>query len=45
MKLNSRELEVLNMISMSDRTLTFSEIVNVGTGLTQSAVQAVLRKR
>ncbi|MCM1118693.1 MAG: MarR family transcriptional regulator [bacterium] len=44
MKLNPRELEVLKVIHESGRALTSSEIVNLGTGLTQSTVQAVLRK-
>lgn len=44
MKLNPRELEVLKILHESDRALTSTEIVNSGTGLTQSTVQAVLRK-
>lgn len=44
MKLNPRELEVLKILHESDRALTSSEIVNRGMGLTQSTVQAVLRK-
>lgn len=44
MKLNPRELEVLKILYDSDRALTSTEIVNAGDGLTQSTVQAVLRK-
>lgn len=44
MKLNPRELEVLKILHESDRALTSTEIVNAGAGLTQSTVQAVLRK-
>jgi Uncharacterized protein conserved in archaea len=44
MKLNARELEVLKILHESDRALTSTEIVNSGTELTQSTVQAVLRK-
>lgn len=44
MKLNPRELEVLKILHETDRALTSTEIVNSGTGLTQSTVQAVLRK-
>lgn len=44
MKLNPRELEVLKILHESDRALTSTEIVNSGAGLTQSTVQAVLRK-
>lgn len=44
MKLNVRELEVLKILHESDRALTSTEIVNSGTELTQSTVQAVLRK-
>lgn len=44
MKLNPRELEVLKIMHESDRALTSTEIVNSGVGLTQSTVQAVLRK-
>lgn len=44
MKLNPRELEILKILHESDRALTSSEIVNAGTDLTQSTVQAVLRK-
>lgn len=44
MKLNPRELEVLKILHESDRALTSTEIVNSGNELTQSTVQAVLRK-
>lgn len=44
MKLNPRELEVLKILHDSDRALTSTEIVNSGAELTQSTVQAVLRK-
>lgn len=44
MKLNPRELEVLKILHESSRALTSTEIVNAGVGLTQSTVQAVLRK-
>ncbi|MCM1118696.1 MAG: MarR family transcriptional regulator [bacterium] len=44
MKLNPRELEVLKILHESSRALTSTEIVNAGAGLTQSTVQAVLRK-
>ncbi|MDE6516901.1 MAG: MarR family transcriptional regulator [Acetatifactor sp.] len=44
MKLNPRELEVLKILHESERALTSTEIVNSGDELTQSTVQAVLRK-
>lgn len=44
MKLNPRELEVLKILHESDHALTSTEIVNSGSELTQSTVQAVLRK-
>lgn len=44
MKLNPRELEVLKILHESERALTSTEIVNSGNELTQSTVQAVLRK-
>lgn len=44
MKLNPRELEVLKILYDNDRALTSTEIVNGGAELTQSTVQAVLRK-
>lgn len=44
MKLNPRELEVLKILFDNDRALTSTEIVKGGEELTQSTVQAVLRK-
>ncbi|MDE7224256.1 MAG: MarR family transcriptional regulator [Acetatifactor sp.] len=44
MKLNPRELEVMKILHESDEALTSTEIVNASTELTQSTVQAVLRK-
>lgn len=44
MKLNPRELEVLKILHETERPLTSTEIVNSGAELTQSTVQAVLRK-
>ena len=44
MKLNFKELEVLKILHESDRALTSTEIVNSDIDLTQSTVQAVLRK-
>ena len=44
MKLNPRELEVLKILFDNDRALTSTEIVKGGVELTQSTVQAVLRK-
>lgn len=44
MKLNPRELEVLKILHENERALTSTEIVNAGEELTQSTVQAVLRK-
>lgn len=44
MRLNPRELEVLKILHENDRALTSTEIVNCGAELTQSTVQAVLRK-
>lgn len=44
MKLNPRELEVLKILHESEKALTSTEIVNSGEELTQSTVQAVLRK-
>lgn len=44
MKLNPRELEVLKILHENERALTSTEIVNSGEELTQSTVQAVLRK-
>ena len=42
--LNNRELEVIGIIGTAGRPLTSTEIVNAGKELTQSTVQAVLRK-
>ena len=39
-----RELEVLKILHENERALTSTEIVNSGEELTQSTVQAVLRK-
>lgn len=44
MRLNPRELEVLKILHENSRALTSTEIVNCGAELTQSTVQAVLRK-
>lgn len=44
MKQNRRELEILNILYSSDQALTSSQIVRAGDGLTQSTVQAVIRK-
>lgn len=44
MKLNLRDIEVLKILNMSETALTCSQIVNKGMGLTQSTVQAVIRK-
>ncbi len=44
MKLNPRELEVLKILHETNRAMTSTEIVNSGEELTQSTVQAVLRK-
>ncbi|MDE7223962.1 MAG: MarR family transcriptional regulator [Acetatifactor sp.] len=44
MRLNPRELEVLKILHENDHALTSTEIVNCGKELTQSTVQAVLRK-
>ena len=44
MKLNRRELEILNILFSSDQPLTAAQIVNAGDGLSQSTVQAVIRK-
>lgn len=42
--MNNRELDVLSILWGANRPLTSSEIVNAGKGLSQSTVQAVLRK-
>ncbi len=44
MKLNFKELEVLKILHESDHALTATEIVNSDAELSQSTVQAVLRK-
>lgn len=44
MKLNSKELDVVKILHDSDHALTSTEIVNSEINLTQSTVQAVLRK-
>ena len=44
MKQNRRELEILNILYSSDQALTSAQIVRAGDGLTQSTVQAVIRK-
>ena len=42
--IHPRELEILNILWGSDKALTSTEIVDAGKGLSQSTVQAVLRK-
>ena len=42
--LNTRELDILNILWNSGVPMTSSDIVNAGNGLSQSTVQAVLRK-
>ena len=42
--IHPRELEILNILWGSDKALTSKEIVDAGKGLSQSTVQAVLRK-
>ena len=42
--LNTRELDILNILWNSGVPMTSSDIVNAGRGLSQSTVQAVLRK-
>lgn len=44
MRLNQRELEVLKILHSSDQAMTSTQIVHSGDGLTQSTVQAVIRK-
>lgn len=44
MKINNRELEVMAILGEAGRPLISTEIVKTGKGLTQSTVQAVLRK-
>ena len=43
-RLNSRELDVLNILWKADEPMTSTDIVNQQRGLTQSTVIAVLRK-
>ena len=42
--LNTRELDILNILWNRGVPMTSSDIVNAGRGLSQSTVQAVLRK-
>lgn len=42
--IHPRELEILNILWGSDNALTSMEITDAGKGLSQSTVQAVLRK-
>lgn len=42
--IHPRELEILNILWGSDKALTSMEITDAGKGLSQSTVQAVLRK-
>lgn len=42
--LNTRELDILNILWNTGVPMTSSDIVNAGNGLSQSTVQAVLRK-
>lgn len=42
--IHPRELEILNILWGSDKALTSMDIVEAGKGLSQSTVQAVLRK-
>lgn len=42
--LNERELDVLNILWKTEEPMMATDIVNVGEGLTQSTVTAVLRK-
>lgn len=42
--IHPRELEILNILWGSDKALTSMDIVNAGNGLSQSTVQAILRK-
>jgi len=44
MKLNQRDRDVLRILHSSDQALTVTQIVKSGYGLTQSTVQAVIRK-
>lgn len=42
--MNPRELDVLNILWQCDEPMMATDIVNMGQGLTQSTVTAVLRK-
>ena len=42
--IHPRELEILNILWGSDKALTSMDIIEAGKGLSQSTVQAVLRK-
>ncbi len=42
--LNSRDLDVLNILHKTDEPMMATDIVNAAEGLTQSTVTAVLRK-
>ena len=42
--INPRELEILNILWSSEEPLTSTQISTVGQGLSQSTIQAVLRK-
>lgn len=42
--IHPRELEILNILWGSDNALTSMDIIDAGKGLSQSTVQAVLRK-
>lgn len=42
--MNPRELDVLSILWQSEEPMMATDIVNAGTGLTQSTVTAVLRK-
>ncbi len=44
MRLNRRDRDILGILYSSDQALTATQIVNSGDGLTQSTVQAVIRK-
>ncbi len=44
MKLNNRELEVMGILGAAKSPMMSTEIIKAGTDLTQSTVQAVLRK-
>ncbi len=42
--MNARDLDVLNVLYMSEEPMIATDIVNEGEGLTQSTVTTVLRK-